>query len=697
MKSISIFLFSIFSLTIWGATSSDASVQPQAPVAQRISHVNDFHNDPRVDWYSWMHEPTNPDVLGHLEQENTFADSYMSRYESRQTDFLQKLQQLRTHSSVVLLSFASGFIEIRWEAGESYGKWFFVNRETRSERLIFDENTASDGHDFFQVMAAKATPDEKSLVLAIDTVGRGRPHLALLNLEAGQLRDLPMTVIPSLASHGSEIGMIWLNDDSFLFLGQVDEMASPHLYRYSLEAGAETLLHTFSDELDGHFKELYKSVDGTKFLVNLMTTQENQVHSIDPIDFSVTVVMPEEVGVISSLNSIGGQWYRRSNKNFEGRLIEKKVGAEWVEIYRPVSGELMDVAWGDTHLVLVRSFGGMSELSTLDLVTQEHVVVQVDQELVSFQNLLIDKISGDLYYRMQTYTDPRRTYRVRLGESHPVALMGEAENRSGYTTRRLFAPARDGVQVPITLMHAVDDDLSVNKPLYLIGYGSYGHYLAPKFKRAHRILVDSGVRVAWAHIRGGGINGSSWYDQGRVFNKMNTFNDFIDSAEYLFAEGITSSQKLAIGGRSAGGLLIGAVINMRPDLARVASAGVPFVDVLNTMTLYYDPLARFEKQEWGDGLVEDQYFNIKSWDPYTNVTTQDYPSLYVFTGFEDTAVYYFQPAKWVAKIRHFNPNPLNPVLFTTTFDAGHGGGSGIDAGEREVAREFSFILGELER
>ncbi|HXH31555.1 MAG TPA: prolyl oligopeptidase family serine peptidase [Bacteriovoracaceae bacterium] len=661
------------------------------PVAKKIATPYNYHQDVRIDDYNWMHDEQDPEVRKHLELENSFAEAYNKRNEGLRTRLLVEYKKLRGSLSTTVVAATEKFLYFKTkDASDSYWKWYRREKKSGSRVLIFDENTFARDLPFYRTMDFKVSPAEDSVFLLADTKGRnlGTPHV--IDLKTLSVTKLATT---QLWQRKAE----WIDDSRLLFLGAKQELDSYQLFEYRTSAQTEQLVQQFEDV--EAMREVTRTADGEAILVVLSKSKSSFAYRYHPELQKLEELGPKNEKVKSVYNKNSSSWFKLTNEFSQSQELFQKINGEWLKIYSPKKGNIVSFHPSSNHIVIAQNFEGIGSLYLYDLKTRAaHSVMNTDQ-LLAYSEIVVDYHSEKTFFAVSGFTTPLATWSCLLNDCAPsVEFPSDIRGFDSdlYVTRRIHVTARDGVQIPVSLAYRKGTPLGTPQMMKLYGYGSYGYTYVPTFAKEDIPLLDRGVIFAVAHVRGGGEKGESWHDAGRLMNKTNTFNDFIDVTEHMVSHKLTSPDKLAIHGVSAGGFLVGAVVNMRPELYRVAVLGVPFVDVLNTMTLYYDPLAKYEKKEWGDGLVEAQYYNIKQNDPYTNLKKQSYPSLLVYTGFEDTSVYYFQPMKWVAKLRELNdPKTSHPVLFFTTFKGGHGGESGADGEDKTRALHQSYVLGEL--
>ncbi len=666
----------------------------EPPVAKKIPHIDSFHNDPRVDNYRWMHDNEDPEVKKHLEAETAYAKNYNKKYKVLQENLAEEYKQLRETSAKRYYKIFENFSLIRKrDQKESYWRWYTVDHGTGKETLILDGNEIAKSFSYFAIFGMELSPDQKKILFIADLKGRGHGTPFLIDLETNKVSQLKIDLHWHVYN-----GFTWVDNTRLLFVGATEEMGLYQIYDYVVSDQKSHLVASFKDKEAG--KRITKTFDGTEILIRLGKSKSSKHFVFSRTRNQLSPLLDTDKPSLIKVNKNKHGWFKHTNEFSDTYGIYHFKNNEWVKLYKPKEGYIANMFLSDDHVIVEEGFEGAERLTVIDIETGKVQKVPSPTPLVSYRGeVLVNSNSQEIYYEITSFTQPSETYSCYLKDCKPVRKI--ASNVPGidpslYATKKIQVKARDGELIPVSVYYRKDMYSGKDQRLHLYGYGSYGAFESPRYEKEFIPMLNRGVIGAIAHIRGGREKGERWYDQGRYLNKMNTFNDFIDVAEHFVKTKVTKPEYLAINGLSAGGLLMGAVMNMRPDLFRVAYVGVPFVDILNTMTLYYDPLSKYEKKEWGDGLVENEYYYMKAYDPYTNVKKQKYPSMIVVTGFEDTAVYYFQPMKWVAKLREYNKSEdSNPIVFFTTFKGGHGGDSGNDAKDKDYVRNQSFVLGEL--
>lgn len=688
---------------------------PAPPLARRepVEHV--VHGDRRVDHYHWLRQKDSPEVIAYLKAENAYTDAVLKPTRDFQEKLYREMLERIQQTDLSVPYRLRGYLYFaRTEEGKQYPyRYRKVDQEGAAEELLLDLNQLAEGHSFLGLGAFEVSDDNRWLAYSTDTTGFRQYVLRVKDLRTGETLPEHMERVTSVA---------WATDNRTLFYTVEDEITkrSHRLYRRALgSANSDTLLY---EETDERFRvEIERTRSGGFLLLTSASHTTSEVRFLradDPAgEFLLIAVREdnheyyaehhpgcplsggEEVFVIRT-NS-GGRTFRVVTALFAnpGRKC-------WHEII-PNRPEVMldDVAAFKSHLVLCERESGLPHLRVVDLAAQTADAL-ADSRRIGFSEPAYSASLGDnpefdvshVRFQYESFVTPRsvfdydvRTRKRVLRKQQPVLGGYDA---SQYVSERLHATAPGGTQIPLSVVFHRDARRDGSAPLLLYGYGSYGISIPVNFNSNRLSLLNRGVIYAIAHIRGGGELGKPWHDAGRMRQKQNTFRDFIAAAEHLIAKGYTSSEKLAIQGGSAGGLLMGAVVNMRPDLFRVVLSQVPFVDVLNTMLDASLPLTVGEFEEWGNPQIAEDYFYMKQYCPYTNLARKDCPAMLLKTGLNDSQVMFWEPAKYMAKLRTLKTDS-NVLLLKTNMGAGHGGASGRYDYLREVALDYAFLLMQL--
>ncbi|WP_165664729.1 S9 family peptidase [Metapseudomonas otitidis] len=670
-----------------------------------MSHAPIARAQDGADPYRWLEERDAPEVLDYLKAENAWLDEQLAD----QSDLRERLfQEIRGRIRETDLSLATPWGPYlyyqRTTAGDEYPRHYRCARpqdgsldiDPATEQLLLDPNALADG-GFLSVGAFSVSPDHRLLAYSLDTSGDEVYELFVRDLVDGTLHALPFD--------DCDGSMTWANDSRTLFFGELDETHRPfRLHRYRLgEARAEQVF----EEPDGRFfLGCHRASSERQLLLDLSskTTSETWVLDAGTPDADFRCIAPREEGheYYVDHGQVDGRWcwLIRSNQagiNFALYLAEEADPSRehWQErIPHDPERMLEDLSLNSSALTLSLREGGLPVIEVHPAGGTAYRVRLPDAAYSLYVQDSLEFDSPVIRLRYEALNRPAQVRELRLADGEQRVLKQTPVegpfDADAYVSQRLWATAADGTRIPISLV-ARRETLGRPAPLYLYSYGAYGASLDPWFSHARLSLLDRGFVFAIAHVRGGGELGEAWYRAGKLEHKANTFGDFIACAEHLLAEGLTTREQLVISGGSAGGLLIGAVLNQRPELFAAAIAEVPFVDVLNTMQNPDLPLTVTEYDEWGDPNQPEVFERIRSYAPYENVKPQAYPALLVVAGYNDSRVQYWEAAKWVAKLRATRTDD-HLLLLKTDLGAGHGGMSGRYQALRDVALEYAFLF-----
>jgi oligopeptidase B len=679
----------------------DVSQAPVPPVARKLPRLEVVHGQRRVDDYFWLREKSNPEVLEYLEAENRFTAAAMAPTRPLQ-DALYKEMLGRIQETDLSVPFKDGgyLYYTRTEEGRQYP--LFCRRPVApggAEEITLDVNELAQGQRFMAVGTYAVTDDGRLLAYSTDHTGFREYTLHVKDLATGTLLPLEVEAVGTVA---------WAADDRTLFYTTEDSAKRSHrLWRHRIGSGApsDELVYEEHDELFRVFVGRTRSKDYLVLGSASHTTAEMRYLRADQPLAEWSLVAPRQHEHEYDLDHHGDFFYIRTNdqgRNF--RLVKAPVAdprpGSWQEVvpHRPFV-MLEGVELFRNHCVLLEREQGLPEFRVVDLRTGAERRVAFPEPAYSAYPDQNAEFDTPLFrYGYESLVTPRSVFDYDMERGTSTLLKEQpvlgGYDRARYVSERVFATARDGVTVPVSIVYRQDRRRDGGGPLLLTGYGSYGYALPVAFSSNRFSLIDRGVAFAIAHVRGGGEMGKAWHDDGRMRNKKNTFTDFIAAAERLIAEGYTAPDRLAIQGGSAGGLLMGAVTNMRPDLFRAVVSKVPFVDVINTMLDASLPLTAGEWEEWGDPRNPDEYEYMLSYSPYDQLQPRAYPAMLVTTALNDSQVMYWEPAKYVARLRAIKTD-RNALLLKTNLDAGHGGASGRYDYLHEVAFDYAFILTQL--
>ncbi|HMN68118.1 MAG TPA: S9 family peptidase, partial [Bdellovibrionales bacterium] len=666
--------------------------------ALKKPHQHEIHGDTRHDDYFWMRERDSEPVMSYLKQENARTEFALKPVAALETKLYQEMRaRIKEDDSTVPAFSPPYWYYTRFEQGKEYPIYCRKKDSlSAAEQIIFNENEHATGHDYYQVAGAEHSPDHRYLALPIDKVGRRIYEIRFMDLQTGKLLDdLIEVATPSIA---------WAADSRTLFFVRQDleTLRAHQVYRYEIGSGVGPEL--VYEEKDNTFNVYVgASKNGKRLFMGMYKRDSSETHMLDastPKGEWVKLA-PREDNHEYTVSDGGDRLYILTNwqaVNF--RVMEapltSRSKSEWKELVPHSSSRFLEeIDPYKDFLVVGERENGLTRLSVIDRKTGKERRLDFPDESYEMSLFpLPDYESEILRFAYDSMVRPPSVFDevMKTGE-RMLKKVREVPGfkQEHYESRRLWAAAKDGTKVPISIAYKKGMKLDGGNPLFLYGYGSYGLSMNAHFSSSFYSLIDRGFVVARPHIRGGSEMGRHWYEQGRLQHKMNTFTDFIACAEKLIADGYTSPEHLHIMGGSAGGLLMGAVMNLRPELFKSVSAGVPFVDVLTTMLDESIPLTTGEYKEWGDPRKADEYGWMRTYSPYDNIERKAYPHMLVTTGYHDSQVQYWEPAKWVAKLREYKTDD-NLLLLYTEFEAGHSGASGRFEALKLLAKEFAFIL-----
>jgi oligopeptidase B len=671
------------------------------PKAEKISYVHALHGDERVDPYFWMRDRQNPDVLAYLEAENAYTEATMQHTLPLQTQLYEEMLG-RIQETDLSVPYKDGdyYYYSRTEAGKAYPIHCRKKGSLDAdEEILLDENLLAEGHEFFELGAFDISPDHQLLAYSVDTNGSELFTLYFLNLNT---RELYPESIPE-----TYYSLAWGNDCQTVFYTQVDAAHRPFkLFRHQLNSAIESDVLVYHETDDFYYLNIDKTRSEAYLLMNLSSKITSEIHYLDANNPTgeFQVIRPRTTGVEYDVEHHSDVFYIVTNDgamNF--KLMSAPVVSPGVEHWQTVIPHREEVMLSDVsafvdHLVIYERTAGLPQIRIRQLASgKEHYVTFPEPTYEVGEGANPDFNTKTLRFGYTSLITPSSVFDYNL-ETQERELKKETPvlggyDRSQYISERLQAIAPDGTKVPLSILYKKGITPNGENPLLMIGYGSYGYNYPDNFSSVRLSLLDRGVVLAIAHIRGGAELGRKWYEDGKFLHKKNTFTDFIACAEHLIAQRWTSPNHLAISGGSAGGLLMGAVVNMRPDLFKAVVAQVPFVDVVSTILDTSLPLSAMEWEEWGNPNDKMYYDYMKSYSPYDNVEAKDYPAMLITAGLNDPRVSYWEPAKWTAKLRDLKTDH-HVLLLKTNMDAGHAGASGRYEQLKEIAFEYAFLLGQ---
>ncbi len=689
------------------AQSDGGTAPPQPPMTEKKPKVTKIHGDSLVDDYFWLREKSNPQVMEHLKAEDEYAQSVMKPTVAlQQTLYNELLSHIKQTDVNVPYRWVNYFYYTRTEEGKQYP--IFCRKRgslENQEEVVLDQNELAKEQKFLSVGAFVPSDDGNLLAYSTDNTGYRQYTLQIKNLRTGELSAEKIERVDNV---------VWATDNKTLFYVTEDPITKRHdkFFRHLVGSDKSDLVYEEKDELFDLGVD--RSRDKMAIFVGAYskTSTEYRYIPADNPGGKLKIVLRREADHEYDVDHRGNLFYIRTNKGAKNfRLVMAPVSdpaeKNWKELvaHRPtVKIESLDL-FAD-HAVLSEWENGLQQIEILDFKTNKRHHVEFPEPVYAaglgpnreFNTPNREFNTTVLRYNYQSLVTPSSVFDYDMN-SRKATLMKQTEvpggfDKNDYKSERLFATASDGTRIPMSVVYRRGVKLDGSAPLLLYGYGSYGVSIPPNFSSNRLSLLDRNAIYVIAHVRGGGELGEEWRQQGRMMKKINTFTDFIACADHLIKSKYTSSDRLIIQGGSAGGLLVGAVVNMRPDLFKVAVAQVPFVDVLNTMLDATLPLTTSEYIEWGNPNQKAAYDYMRQYSPYDNVSGKNYPAMLVKVSVNDSQVPYWEGAKLVAKLRALKTD-TNPLLLKVNFGAGHGGSSGRYDALKEVAFDYSFMLWQM--
>ncbi len=694
-------------VVLTGKKMSAQEQPPKPPTAKKVSKTTQIHGYTVADDYAWMADKTktDKDVLAYLKAETNYADAMMKPTAGFQESlYKEMLARIKETDENVPYRKGDHLYYTRTEQGKQYPIFCRKKGDLKApEDVTLDMNKMAEGKQFFSVGSYNVSEDGNLLAFSTDTTGFRQYNLFVKDLRTGQISDKIAERVTSVA---------WANDNKTLFYGQEDDVTkrSNKIFRHALGGGKHDLLFEEKDELYNAGVGKTRSKGYIVVSSTSSTTSEMRYLPADKPDGELKLLLPRKEDHEYYIDHLGDNFYIRTNdqgKNF--RLVIAPVGDPSPKNWKEVIPHRKDVMLEDVdcyagHYIAVERENGLPKFHVTDLKSgKSHEIEFQDPVYVAYPGANAEFNTTVFRYNYESFITPNSVYdydvvtrKRELRKQQPV--LGEYKQEL-YKSERVYATASDGVKVPISIVYKKDPkhdgQRPQNSPMLLEGYGSYGISNDVDFSSNRLSLLDRGVIFGIAHIRGGGEMGKEWHDQGKMMVKKNTFTDFITAAEHLVNEKYTSKDRLIITGGSAGGLLMGAVTNMRPDLFKAVVSYVPFVDVMNTMLDASLPLTVGEYLEWGNPNEKPAYDYMRSYSPYDNIEKKAYPTMLVRTSLNDSQVMYWEPAKYVAKLREMKTDN-NLLLFKIKLEpGGHGGASGRYDRLHDTAFDYAFILGQF--
>lgn len=679
---------------------------PIPPRAKKIPHTLEIHNHVRIDDYFWLNDRENPEVIDYLNQENAYYKAMTAHTESFQKELFTEMKSRIKEDDSSVPYFYNGYYYItRFEAGKDYPIYARKKGSLEAvEELLFDCNEMAKGHSYFQMSGLSVSEDNQWISFGVDTVSRRQYVIQIKNLVTGEI--LPYKIENTTA------GGTWSADGKYLFYCRKDAktLRADTIYRHERGTDPSQDVKVYFEKDDTFDVSVYKSKSKKYIMItseSTLTSEYQYVLASDPTA-PFTVFQKRTRELEYSVSHYGNHFYIVTNKdgatNFKLMKTEEgKTEKEyWLDVLPHREEVLLEgIDIFKDFLVVSERSEGLNKIRIMRWDGSVDYYLPFSSETyMAYTTTNLDFDTTILRYAYQSLTTPASVIDFDMITQERIVLkeqevLGGKFDKNNYIEERNWATARDGVQVPISLVYHKNCKKDGTNPLLQYAYGSYGVNIEPYFSTTRLSLLDRGFIYAIAHIRGGEDLGRKWYEDGKMLKKINTFTDFIDCSQFLIQEKYTSSEHLYAEGGSAGGLLMGAVINMNPELYHGVIAQVPFVDVVTTMLDDTIPLTTGEYDEWGNPNEKEYYDYMLAYSPYDNIKAQNYPHLYISTGLHDSQVQYWEPAKWVAKLRDLKTD-TNFLFLDTNMDAGHGGASGRFEALKEVAKEFAFLF-DLEK
>lgn len=679
------------------------------PQAKRIDYHHAYHDQKIEDPYHWLRQEswsqengvTNPEILNYLKEENNYSENFFKKHKTKVETVYQELVDIidRDDETYPLPQGDYGYYT-KTLKGKDYVEHWRIHYKTGQKELILDENVLAQGHAYFNLSYLAPSTNHQYIAYAIDTDGSERLKLHIINLKTKEELIKPLSDI-------SGNGFVWLNDDTGFYYQKVDQNWRSNrvfFYDFDLDTPYENLV--FEEKDDTNHVSINKTSDRSFLLINVKSAKDNVIYtqSLSIKSLKLTVLFERQNNIIYSLDSQENDWILLTNDiGPNKRLVRFKKNKPLTEensinVFNKNNDQkdlpIISYDVYKNHIIILCKKDGIPQLFIEHLNQLRHI--SFNEESFALHILGGDYHDVFCHLSLSTLTQPTTTLEINLETLEKKALRIKeipGFDTKEFQTQRLTTVSADGTIIPYTVAYKKTCSLK-DAPVYLYGYGSYGWPIDSDFRASYIPLLNRGFIVVLAHIRGGGDLGRAWYEAAKFKTKKKTFEDFIACAEGLINEGYTTKGNIHIAGGSAGGMLVGAAMNMRPDLFKTVTAMVPFVDVVNTMMDDTLPLTPGEYFEWGNPKEKDYYDYIKSYSPYDNIEKKDYPALYITAGLNDPRVTYWEPAKWAAKLRHLKTDN-NILLLETEMGAGHGGPSGKFDYLKEIAKRYAFMIAHL--
>ncbi|MCH1484848.1 MAG: S9 family peptidase [Flavobacteriaceae bacterium] len=671
------------------------------PRAEKTNKIITAHNHERIDEFYWLNERGNPKVIDYLNSENDYRNSYIKDYKGLENELFEEIKsRIKEDDSSVPYLDNGYYYYTRFEKGKQYPIYCRKKDNLKNdEEILIDVNKMSQGHEYFRIGGIDISPNNKIMAYSVDTISRRLYTVHFKNLETGEKNTHTIS--------NTSGGVSWANDNITLFYNQKNTktLRTEKVMRHSFNQNQkdEEVYFEKDDEFNLYS---YKSKSGKYIIIVSGKTISDEIRFLNANepDGNFKIFQKRVDGLEYSIDHLNDKWYVRTNindsKNFKLMVCDedKTSSDNWKEFIKHRKNVLLEgVEVFNDYFVITERENGQRRFNVISGKDGESHYIDFEEEVFSAYSSVNSEINSNTFrYGYSSMTTPNSTIEYNLIKKTKTVLkeaeiLGGTFDKNNYESMLVWADARDGKKVPISLVFRKDTYKKGKNPLLLYGYGSYGSTNSAGFSSVRLSLLDRGFVYAIAHIRGSQYLGREWYEDGKMFNKKNTFWDFIDSAKYLGNNSFVDKDHIFAMGGSAGGLLMGAIANMEPEVFKGIVAAVPFVDVVTTMLDETIPLTTFEFDEWGDPKDKDSYYYMLSYSPYDQVEEKDYPAIFITTGYHDSQVQYFEPAKWIARLRDKRTNK-EPLLMYCNMDAGHGGASGRFEAYKETAMEYAFLI-----
>lgn len=702
MKS---FLLGILILCVTFASAQnnqDLKKDNQPPKAKKIAKELEKHGDVRIDNYFWMKERDNSEVITYLTAENEYNDLKTAHTKAFQNDLFEEMKsRIKEDDESVPYKLNGYWYITRFEKGYDYPVY---SRKKQSldapEEILFNVNEKAEGYEYYSLGGLNVSMDNKLVAFGVDTLSRRKYTIQIKNLETGEIYNEEIK--------NTTGGSTWANDNKTLYYTKKDPetLRSFQIYKHILGTNPDEDELVYEEEDETFNTYVYKSKSRDYIIIGSHSTLTTEYRFLDANtpENEFKIFQSRERGLEYGISHFNEHFYIVTNKdgaiNFKlmKTPVTKTAQENWEDVIPHRKDYLLeDIDIFKDYLVVSERNNGLNKIRVIRWDNKEEYYLPFESETYTANTSINPDFDTKLLrYNYNSLTTPTSVVDFNMATKEKTVLkeqevLGGDFNKDNYVSERLWATTDDGAKVPVSLVYKKGIKKDGNNPLLQYAYGSYGSTIDPYFSSVRLSLLDRGFIYAIAHIRGGEYLGREWYENGKLFKKKNTFTDFIDVSEFLIEQNYTSPQHLYAMGGSAGGLLMGAVVNMAPELYNGVVASVPFVDVITTMLDDSIPLTTGEYDEWGNPNNKEYYDYMKSYSPYDNVVAKNYPNMLVTTGLHDSQVQYWEPAKWVAKLRELKTDD-NMLLFHTNMDAGHGGASGRFEALKEVAEEYAFLL-----